>query len=282
MRFWIRIALETYRRFVADDGWAIASHIALSALTSLFPFLIFVAALAGFLGSQELADEATRLLLESWPDRVAGPLSAEIHDVLTQPRGGLLTLGAALALYFSSSAVEALRIGLNRAYDLRDNRPWWLLRIESVAYVLVGATSLLLLALLVILAPLLSSAAGDRLGALFELPTAFAALRFSITVAGLGVALVIAHKWLPAGRRAMRDIAPGVLLTLTLSMVFAVAFGRYLAAFATNYVSTYAGLASVMIAIVFLYTLGCIFLLGGELNAALDRARAVARSRADS
>ena len=40
-----------------DDGWAIASHIALSTLMSLFPFLIFVTALTGFLGTEELADQ---------------------------------------------------------------------------------------------------------------------------------------------------------------------------------------------------------------------------------
>ena len=60
---------------LADDGWAIASHIALSTLMALFPFLIVVTALAGFfLGSKELADEAARLLLEAWPPEVAGPI----------------------------------------------------------------------------------------------------------------------------------------------------------------------------------------------------------------
>ena len=44
------IFVDAANHFVAEDGWAIASHIALSTLTSLFPFLIFVTALAGFLG----------------------------------------------------------------------------------------------------------------------------------------------------------------------------------------------------------------------------------------
>ena len=59
-----RIALDAYYRFIADDGWAIASHIALSALMALFPFLIVVTSLAASaLGSKALADEAARLLL---------------------------------------------------------------------------------------------------------------------------------------------------------------------------------------------------------------------------
>ena len=55
----MRFAAEAFRHFIADDGWAIASHIALSTLMALFPFLIVVTALAGFFfGSKELADEA--------------------------------------------------------------------------------------------------------------------------------------------------------------------------------------------------------------------------------
>ena len=71
----LRIAIDAFRHFIADDGWAIASHIALSTLMALFPFLIVVTALAGFFfGSKELADEAAqhpaRGLAEGrWPSR---------------------------------------------------------------------------------------------------------------------------------------------------------------------------------------------------------------------
>ncbi len=50
-------------------------------------------------------------------------------------------------------------------------------------------------------------------------------------------------------------------------------FGQYLARFASNYVTTYAGLASVVIALVFLYFIAAIFIYGGELNAAIVKAR---------
>ena len=108
------------RRLLAIErgGWlGDLSHIALSTLTSLFPFLIFVTALAGFFGSQNLSDEAARLIFDAWPPIVANPIVGEVHNVLTAPRGGLLTIGAILALYFSSGAIEALRVGLDRAYE---------------------------------------------------------------------------------------------------------------------------------------------------------------------
>ncbi len=145
------------QRFVSHDGWAIASHIALSILTSLFPFLILLAALAGLFGTASLADEAGTLIFEAWPREIAIPIVSEVHRVLTTQRGGVLTLGALFALYFSSSGVESLRVGLNRAYGLRESRPWWLTRLESIGYVICGAFAILAFALLVVLGPLIWS-----------------------------------------------------------------------------------------------------------------------------
>ena len=87
------------------------------------------------------------------------------------------------------------------------------------------------------------------------------------------LALILAHKFLPAGRRSLRDIAPGILLTSAMWIAAGIAFGSFLDEFARNYVTTYAGLASVMIALMFLYMIASIFIFGGELNAAILRAK---------
>ena len=89
----------------------------------------------------------------------------------------------------------------------------------------------------------------------------------------LVVALMIAHKWLPAGGRRITEILPGILAMLVLWLAGGILFSRYLAEFASNYVRYYAGLASVMIALVFLYLAASIFVYGGELNSAICRAR---------
>ncbi|VTZ22596.1 conserved membrane hypothetical protein [Methylocella tundrae] len=272
MRSAFHIVYDAVTRFLQDDGWAISSHIALSILTSMFPFLIFVTALAGFLGSESLASEAVQILFQTWPEQVAKPLASEVHNVLTQARGGLLTLGVVLSIYFSSSGVEALRIGLNRAYDVKEMRPWYVLRLESIAYVLVGAVALLTLTLLVVFAPLTWNIA-LRFAPHIEPLDRFVTLsRFGIATLVLLLALVIVHKFLPAGRRKLLDIIPGIVFTFGLWVIVGAIFGSYLAEFARNYVTTYAGLASGMIALVFLYMLAAIFIFGGELNAALMRA----------
>jgi membrane protein len=274
LRYSPRVAADAFDHFNKSDGWAIASHIALSILLALFPFLIVVTSLAAsLLGSPELADEVAKLLLETWPAEVAQPIAKEIRNVLTETRGDILTIGAALAVFFASSGVESLRIGLNRAYEMTETRNWLILRIESIAYVLIAAVALLALAFLVVLAPLLHATARRYLPWIVPLESNITVARVAIATTILIIALVIVHRWLPAGRRRMRDIAPGIFATLILWLAGGTLFGRYLAEFPSIYASYYAGLASVMIALVFLYLTALIFIFGGELNASIARAR---------
>jgi membrane protein len=266
-----RVPIDAFYRFNADDGWAIASHIALSTLMSMFPFLILVTAIAGFVGSTDLADEVARLIIAAWPREVSAGIAGEIHSVLTTARGDVLTVGAFFAIYFASSGVESLRIGLNRAYGLVDPRPWWLLRLESIGYVLVSAIGFLALAFLVVLGPLVFRAALAYAPWLEPLESHYDVGRFTAATILLTTSLLILHMWLPAGRRQFRDVWPGIAATLVLWIVAGFVFGRYLADFSYAYVTYYAGLASAMTALVFLYFTALIFIYGGELNAAIAR-----------
>src|SRR6266571_623771 len=275
MRRALTIALDAFWRFLADDGWAIASHIALSALMAMFPFFIVLTSFAGFFGTDDLADQVAQLMLATWPEEVSLPLVREIHDVLTKTHTGALTLGAVLAVYFASSGVESLRIGLNRAYGEVETRHWILLRLESIGYVLVAALGLLALGFLVVLGPLLFRMALRYAPWLAPLEDTFTIFRFAIASIVLTIALFVAHKWLPAGRRRSIEILPGIVATLVLWLAAGIAFGRYLAEFSFAYVNTYAGLASAMIALVFLYWTASIFVYGGELNAAHLRSRSM-------
>ena len=279
IRICFRIAIDAFYRFNADDGWAIASHIALSVLMSMFPFLILVTAIAGFIGSKNLADEVAQLIIAAWPQEVSGGIAGEIHSVLTTARGDILTVGALFAIYFSSSGVESLRIGLNRAYGLIEKRPWWLLRVESIGYVIVSAVGLLALAFLVVLGPFVFRTALAYAPWLEPLERHYDIGRFSVAAFLLAVALMILHMWLPAGRRQIEDVWPGILATLILWLACGFVFGQYLSDFSSAYVRYYAGLASAMTALVFLYFTAWIFIYGGELNAAISRAFPRHRSR---
>jgi membrane protein len=268
------VVMHAFYEFLADDGWAIASHIALSTLMALFPFLIVLTSLAAFVGSKGLADQAVGLLLQVWPQQVADSLSGEIHDVLTTTRGDLLTIGAVLAVYFASNGVEALRVALNRAYSVIEPRSWYWLRLESIGYTLVAAFTALAMAFLIVLFPLMLEAARRHIPFFVETNEHFLNVtRYSITIGALIIALFILHAWLPAGRRSFLQILPGIIFTMAASLLSGIVFGQYLTRFASNYVTMYAGLASVIIALVFLYFIAAIFVYGGELNAAIIKSR---------
>ncbi|MDF2688302.1 MAG: hypothetical protein K0Q80_1267, partial [Microvirga sp.] len=111
-------------RFSRNDGLAMASHVALSLVIALFPFLICVAALAALLGAGRISTHIIHLLFDFWPEGVAGPLAREADKVLI-PRRNVLTISIVLTLLVATNGVESLRIALCRAYGVKRFRPWW-------------------------------------------------------------------------------------------------------------------------------------------------------------
>ncbi|WP_425293886.1 YihY/virulence factor BrkB family protein [Microvirga pakistanensis] len=273
LRLYFELLVITMNRFVLHDAWAIASHIALSVLTSFFPFLILVTALASVFGTGTLADEVADLILEAWPQEIAGPIAGEVHNILTGRRGDVLTLGVVLTLYFASSGVESLRVGLNRAYNVRETRAWWLTRLESIAFVIGGAFVLMAMALLVVLGPFIWRGILRWVPALQPFDALVGFLRVGVATLIIVAGLMMAHKLVPAGRRTLRSVVPGVAVTLFLWLLGGFAFSWYLDYYPAAYASTYGGLATAMVALIFLYTLGAIFLFGGELNGTILAAK---------
>lgn len=255
-----------------DDGWAMASHVALSALMAVFPFLIFVAALAGFIGEADLASRVAALLFDTWPEDVAGPIADDVQSVLAQPQSGLLTISVAITIYLASNGVEAVRTALNRAYRVKETRSFFFLRAQSLLFVVVGAVASLVFAFIGVLGPLLFDWLARYVPEIEPFQTTFLFVRLVVTGLILAVALVAAHLWLPAGRPPAPSLWPGIVITLALWLLAAWIFGYYLQRFA-NYAAYYAGLASVVTAIFFMYLVALIMIFGAEFNAALARRR---------
>ncbi|MBB3391127.1 membrane protein [Rhizobium sp. BK275] len=283
------VVYDAICHLIDDDGFAMASHVALSSLLAVFPFLIFGTALANFLGADQFSNYAIHFIFDTWPAAIAKPLSDQLVEVLTIPRGGLLTISVLAAAYFASNGVEALRISLNRAYRVQETRPWYLTRLFSLGYVLVAVIIVAAISILLVAVPVGLDYARDWLlhnDSLEWLPATIRqwlpvivdtleivfGWRIYGTLVMLTIALLVVHLWLPAGKRRVFDVIPGVFLTLLSWLVGALIFAYYLATFA-NYTATYAGLASVMIALIFLYMVGVIFIVGAEINAALMKFR---------
>ena len=182
------------------------------------------------------------------------------------------------AAFFSANGVEALRVSLNRAYRMTETRAWYVTRAQSLGFVVIAVMVIMAISFLLVLAPLALKLARQFAPWMEPLISAVDNWRILIAVSVLVFGLVMSHMWLPAGKRRLIDVMPGIGVTLVAWVAGALAFARYLQEFAT-YVSTYAGLASIMVALVFLYIIAAIFILGAEINAAILKARAASAMR---
>lgn len=260
------------RHFNNDDGWAMASHCALSGLMAIFPFMIFATALASFLGADRFAETAVHLVFDTWPESIAEPIAAEVMNVLTVQRGDLLTVSVLAAAYFASNGIEALRVALNRAYRVTDRRSFIYCRLQSLAFVVIATLGFMAISVLLVGLPVAAEIAARYSPWLKDELARTDIWRYLVATSVLVFALFVVHAFLPAGKRSLSDVWPGIVLTLAAWVIAATVFAAYLKQFSA-YVTTYAGLASIMIALVFLYIIAVIFIFGGEINAAIMRYR---------
>src|SRR3954462_2562016 len=209
-----RVLYDALGHFNTDDGWSMASHLAISALMALFPFLIFATTLASFLGAGGFAETAVHLVFDTWPEQIAAPIAREVVRVLTVQRGDLLTFGFVLAAFFASNGVEALRTSLNRAYRMTETRSIFYRRLQSLLFVVVATLSIVAISLLLVLAPLIARFARARFDWIDPYMGTITLWRFVIASGVIVLALVAVHFWLPAGKRRLVDIVPGILFTL--------------------------------------------------------------------
>src|SRR5262245_18558877 len=123
-------------RLYEQSGVTLAGAVAFAFVVSLFPFCIFLGAMAGVFGDRELADQAVAHLFDILPEQVAQGLAPQVESIMGSSRIDLLTGSAALALFFATSAIETLRAALNGAYRAIETRPYLLCLLVSAVFVL--------------------------------------------------------------------------------------------------------------------------------------------------
>ncbi len=264
---------EAAKRFNDKGGWVMSSHVAMSMMLAIFPFVLFIVALAATLSQDVDVDKLIELVFGSWPDEIARPITAEVRAVLATADSKLLTVGGGLAIYFASNGVDAVRQAMTRAYRDHDPRSFWHARLICILFVLLGGAIVLLAATIGVVLPLYLRMAAQVVPGAIPGWITIDAVTSLIAVLMLTAAVGACHVWLPGHRHSMAGILPGVLLTVLLWALAGGAFSYYLSRFA-SYSATYAGLAGVMVALIFLYLMSAILIFGAEFNGALIRRRA--------
>jgi membrane protein len=260
-----RLALEAVQRLFADEAIPLAGNIAFRVLFSIFPFLIFLTALAGFFGSSDLAARIVTYLLSIAPAELVTPIAPEIQSILTKPRTGLLSLSIILTVWSAMGGVDSVRVALNRAYGITEDRSLVVIYLIMVLFVFGAAIVLLGLAVLIVFAPIIINFANQYAPGLAHIVDLFNRYRYPAAVLLLTGGLTVAHWILPARRVKLRHLFPGVAFTVIAWIVLSSAFSTYLVHFRT-FASTYAGLSGLIAAMFLLYLSALALILGGEIN----------------
>ncbi len=264
--------IDATNRLVNHDGLEIAGSMAFSAVLTLFPFLIFLFAIAAFFHAEGAARDAVTFVFGPLPEQIKAALTKPLTEALSIRSPDLLTFSVILALWSSSNGVESLRTGLNRAYQARETRHIVRRRLEALAAVVIGTGIALLIAYLTVASAVIWSDARAALPKIAqEAADAVTGAIFTHYLIAGGVlffSLSLAHLLLPGGSRRLSHVIPGVTVTTVAFLAMTAGFSAYLANFG-NYAVIYGGLGGIAAAMVFFYFTAIVILFGAELNRAL-------------
>jgi membrane protein len=255
----------------ADDCLGKAAQLSYAFLFALFPFLLFLTTLLGYLPLPNLMEQILALLAAVLPGEVLHLIQDNIRTLVTTQHGGLLSFGIFAALWTAASALRVIIATANRAYGVQDRRPFW--KVWGLALLFTLGLPLFLLASmsLLVFGPQLGGwmAAQIGLGALFQ--GLWNMLRWLVILVLLLVAMAPVYAWAPDVAHAWRWITPGAVFAILATLLTSLGFSSYVTHFG-SYDATYGSLGAVMVLLTWMYLTGLFLLVGGEINAAIAQA----------
>jgi membrane protein len=239
---------------------------------ALFPVLIVLSVLLTWLPVPGFFTSVLGVMARVLPPQTMDAVYTVLAGILTAHRGTWLSVGMLGMIWVASGAFDALIEGLNIAYEIKDNRPFWKTRLLAIGLLaLCGA--LLLTGLAVIM---LGPRFGDWLAAMLDVPRIFASLwvplRWTIAIVFTVLAVELLYFLGPCEQPGFRETLPGAVVTVVAWLGLSTLLGIYFQHFA-NYSRIYGTLGG-FIAFMNLLQWTCFaFLVGAELNSELSKAQ---------
>lgn len=256
------------KEFLNDDMPTYASALAYQAIFSLFPFLLFLIALIGFLQLPQFFDWLQGQVFTLLPLQARDEVLPVIHQ-LQQQKAGLLSVGILVALWSASAGVRSTMHALNAAYDVKEGRPAWKTFSLSVLYTIGLAILLLLIAALMVTGPEVMRWLAGMIGLEQVVVTVWTWARWPIAVALMVLVVALIYYVAPDVEQRFRFITPGSVLAVLFWIAASLGFGFYLRNFA-NYNAMYGSIGAVIILLLYFYLSSAVLLFGAELNAVIE------------
>ena len=256
------------KEFSDDDMTTYAAAVSYQVFFSLFPFIIFLLALLGFLNLQPVFDFLLQQANTVMPDSAQTMVSDIVKQVKGQASGGVMSFGAIVALWSASSAVRMAMHALNIAYDV-DDRPGWKKIPMSILYALILAALLIASAGLLFAGPSLVEPIFNAVGlgsVVSLLTTLWAFLRIPVALLLLMLAVGLIYWLFPnVSGQPFRFVTPGAVIAVIVWILASLGFSYYVSNF-SSYSKTYGAMASVIVLLLYFFISTIILLFGAEIN----------------
>ncbi|TWI57480.1 membrane protein [Pseudomonas duriflava] len=260
---------KALKEFSDDDMTTYASALAYQIFFSMFPFILFLISLVGFLNLPNFFDwlrEQANLLL---PGQALEQVNPVIDQLQQSDKGGLLSVGIIIALWSASGAVRSLMTALNTAYDVEEGRPIWKRLPLSVLYTIGLAVMLISAAALMVTGPQILNWMAGYIGLEQMFITIWAWARWPVAVILLMLAVAVIYYVAPDVEQDFRFITPGSVLAVIVWIAASLGFAYYVQNF-SNYNAMYGSIGTIIILLLYLYISSAVLLFGAEINAVIE------------
>jgi len=280
---WKKSIRRAAKEFKEDRATLTGAGMAFYWFLAVFPAMVALVGVLGlFNASGAAVDSITGAVQRALPGQAADVLVGAVQSSNDQSGGTSLVatlIGVALALWSASAGMVGMQLGLDVAYDVKSDRKFVKKRVVAfellVAMLVLGGLST---ALIVFGAPL-----GDALRDNLPFGAAFVFLwtliRWTLGLAAL-IGLFATIYFLAPNRETPKWVwvSPGGILAAAIWLVASIGFSFYVSSFG-KYAQTYGSLAGVVVLLLWLYLTALAVVLGGELNAELERQSAARKGQ---
>ena len=261
------------RDLTSEDINLRASSLAFSFFLALFPAILFFFTLIAYIPMRHLHQDILLFISDLVPKNTYESIKGTLEDILKKQRGGLLSFGFLVALFFSTNGVNAIMIAFNKYIKTDETRSF--LHQRAIAILLT-----LILSTLVLTGVLLVAAGRFFLFWLFKhglLPSKSSAYVGAQAVQWIFIILLFSAVFFslyyfgPSKRLGWRFILPGTLLATVLSVLTTLIFSYYVNYF-NSYNKLYGSIGALLVVLLLIYLNSLVLLIGFEINSSIDKA----------
>jgi len=264
-----------------DELLGRAAQLSYYALLALFPALIFLTALMGLFSVQSFMPELMNYLRNVLPADALSMVQRFLTQVAEGSGANILSLGALGALWASSSGVTAIMDALNVVFGVKeDRRPFWRVRLTAIVLTTGLAGFVIMSLALVLYGPTIGRWIADLMGFDVVFTWIWNVLQWPI-IATLMLIVVAAiyHICPDRQHKRWRWVTPGSVFAVLMWLLVSLGFKAYVDNFG-DYNKVYGSIAGVIVLMLWFYWSGMVLLLGGEINAEIEKAAAEGKAAA--